>query len=473
MKQKAFILILLGFLVACEAPVESVLEETVVKEVETVDEIETPSVEVPPVLEEPPNREETIEQEKEPVVEEPKESEDSSVPEESSVPVEPSLPTLTISNESVDVCKLTDGLTDFRGPAGIGNDIRRFSLPGSGTIKIAVFYLDFADYRWQREESTYELTHFLIEPIQAYYDAMSGNRVEFVWDVSEDIISLPLKAEDYDITRGSYGIKVDTKNVVGNILQSRYDLTEWDVIIWGINPDVPERLSDVSPTSIIVGQNESYAYHMALIGMDTRRNGYVNIAHEFGHMFGLPDLYVNVCVNNEDCMNGTVEWRLQFQHAGGWSLMSAGDHPNNELTGWERFIIGWIEDEDVYCIQERQEHTIHLNPLNSEELGSKLVTINLSESTNLVLEMRAPDNYCRTCQTGVLVYRIDINAIAHVAESAFLKVIQPEHTEDEFYFLDALLLNQPGHNKLDVDGWSIEVIDDYLEGLIVKVTPSE
>jgi len=432
--KKLLVLMLIGLLAACES--SALIQE---EEVVEPDVVEVPPVEVLPEV-----IEEVIEEE----VEETPESR------------------LSSTVEPPEVCRLEDGLTDFRGPSGIGVDIKDQSFPSSGLLRIAIVYVDFSDYRWQREESTYELTTFLIDPIQAYYDAMSGGRIQFEWVALDEIISLPLRAEEYNITRGMDEGRVDIKNAVNTILERQLNLNEWDAILYGINPDVPEAIADVSSASLIGGANDSYFYHMALLGMDTRRSGYVSIAHEMGHMFGLPDLYVNVCYNNQVCNDGTVNWLLQFQHAGSWSLMSRADHPNNELMGWERYKIGWIADEEVHCIAKKEEHIIHVHPLNSEGLGSRLIAINLNESQNLIIEMRKQDTYCKTCYTGLLVYTMD-TSITH--ESGYVKVVRPAHSTD-ITLQDALITNRSGFNQVSYEGWQIEIIEEYQQGLIVRIT---
>ncbi len=447
MKRKWIVLWMMVFLSACEMAVE---EETI-----------PPMIEIPVVEELLPDV--TEDSYDDLILEEHLPFEEPEVEE----PVIESPSVMLMSNRApAEVCKLRDGLTDHRDPAGIGVDLKNHSFPSSGKLRVAVVYVDFANYRWQREESTYELTRFLIDPIQAYYDAMSGERIEFEWVVFDEIISLPLRAEAYNITRGMDEGRVDIKNAVNTILERRLNLNEWDAILYGINPDVPEAIADVSPTSLIGGSNDSYFYHMALIGMDTRRNGYVNIAHEMGHMFGLPDLYVNVCYNNEVCNDGTVDWLLQFQHAGAWSLMSNANHPNNELLGWERFMIGWVDEEQFHCIEEIEEHIIQLNPVNSDGDVTRMVGIRLSETMNLILEMKENSPYCRACPTGLLVYTVD-TSITH--EEGFVKVIRPKHSS-HILFEDALLLPQPGFNQLEYEGWIIEILEQNNEGLMVRIT---
>lgn len=365
---------------------------------------------------------------------------------------------------STDICKITDGLADSHNPLGIGVDLKEHSIPSSGIIRVAVVYLDFADYRWNRNESTYELTSFLIEPIQEYYNEMSGGLVQFEWVFFDEIVSLPRKAKEYNITRGSDSSRISIRDAVSPILERQLNVNDWDVILWGINPDVPESISDFSSTSLLGGPNNQYFYHMAIIGIDTRRTGYVNMAHEFGHMFGLPDLYVNVCYNNEMCQNGTVDWRLQFQYAGAWSIMAHANHANNELTGWERFILRWLDDNDFHCIVAEEEHIINLHPLNSQN-GTRVIGINISDDKNLIIELREQALYCRTCDTGLLIYTVNSQA---TQEDGFIHIIKPSHSTDIF-LEDALLLPIMGLNTLEYNGWQIELITLNENGAAVRI----
>lgn len=370
---------------------------------------------------------------------------------------------------STDVCKIKDGLTDFRGPTGIGTDLKEYSLTISGTLRIAVVYLDFADYRWQRTESTYELTQFLIDPIQSYFDEMSGGVIQFDWVIFDEIISLSRRAEEYNITRGFDHKRIDIKAEVNKTLEKRFNLNEWDVILWMINPDVPEHIADLTATSLIVGANETYSYHMALIGMDTRIHArYTNIVHEIGHMFGLADLYINMCDGHQDCQNGFVDWRLAFQYAGSWSVMSIANHSNNELMGWERFIIGWVHDDDFHCINTEEEHIIKLQPLNTQS-GIRIIGVNLSNHKNLIIELRQQGPYCQTCETGLLVYTVDTT---RALQEGHIHIVKPDHIS-QATLEDALLLPINNFNSIEYNNWRIELMTQYQEGIAVRVSKIE
>ena len=337
------------------------------------------------------------------------------------------------------------------------------TIAKSQIVNIGVVYLDFADYRWSREETAYELTSFLIEPITSYYDTMSQSTIQFNWVVIEDILSMKDNANSYNITRGFHDERYDIKREIVPMLDNIFDIYDFDIFLFGINPDVPESIADVSWMSMIGFDDKNH--YVALISNDTRRNGYVNIAHEIGHMLGLPDLYKNVCAKNSDCRDGTNDWLWQFQYTGSWSLMSRADHPNNELLAWERWLLEWIDDDDVECINKEQEYVIEIISSFSQDRGTKMVSINLGEHRNLVIEMKEQRPYCLTCEQGLLVYTVN-SAVNE--DTDYIRIVRPTHSF-QVSFEDALLLPIYGYNTVMYEGWHIEIIDNNERGLIVRI----
>jgi hypothetical protein len=132
-------------------------------------------------------------------------------------------------------------------------------------------------------------------------------------------------------------------------------------------------------------------------------------------------------------------------------------------------MIGWVDDEQFHCIDEPEEHIIQLNPVNSDGDVTRMVGIHLSETMNLIVEMKENSPYCRSCPTGLLVYTVD-TSITH--EEGFVKVVRPKHSS-HILFEDALLLPQPGLNQVEYEGWTIEILEQNNEGFIVKVLHKE
>src|SRR6185295_15241833 len=66
-------------------------------------------------------------------------------------------------------------------------------------------------------------------------------------------------------------------------------------------------------------------------GNDSYANRYINLVHEVGHLFGLPDLYPY-----SDCASGST--------VGPWDLMD-NIFQGNIFFGWHRHKMGWLDQE--------------------------------------------------------------------------------------------------------------------------------
>ena len=134
------------------------------------------------------------------------------------------------------------------------------------------------------------------------------------------------------------------------------------------------------------------------------------IAHEMGHILGLPDLY------------DRTEGRLPTQRSwvvGCWSLMAAGSWgcgTTADGTGvprpphygpWEKMTLGWLSD--LRTVGELQNEEFVLQPVR--ESGSVL-RIPLSSSEYLLAEYRDGTGFDQDLPTGgVLIYHVDENRV--------------------------------------------------------------
>ncbi|MFF4804698.1 M6 family metalloprotease domain-containing protein [Streptomyces sp. NPDC001351] len=121
------------------------------------------------------------------------------------------------------------------------------------------------------------------------------------------------------------------------------------------------------------------------------RTGYRVLPHENGHVFGLPDLYTQAG-------GGAV---------GHWDIMSEDWGANNDLLGWHKWKLGWLDPSQVSCASRHgtTEHT--LTPLERAG-GPKLVFVPLSSHTGYAMEVRThAGNDEAVCRPGVLIYKVD------------------------------------------------------------------
>ncbi|GGY93992.1 M6 family metalloprotease domain-containing protein [Streptomyces poonensis] len=119
--------------------------------------------------------------------------------------------------------------------------------------------------------------------------------------------------------------------------------------------------------------------------------GYRVLPHENGHAFGLPDLYTHEG-------GGAV---------GHWDIMSEDWGADNDLLGWHKWKLGWLDETQVSCAAAAGTGEYTLTPLPRPG-GAKLVVVPLDSRTAYAVELRTQGgNDVAVCRPGVLVYKVD------------------------------------------------------------------
>ncbi|MFE3036040.1 M6 family metalloprotease domain-containing protein [Streptomyces canus] len=122
------------------------------------------------------------------------------------------------------------------------------------------------------------------------------------------------------------------------------------------------------------------------------QTGYRVLPHENGHVFGLPDLYTQ---------NGGGA-------VGHWDIMSEDWGANNDLLGWHKWKLGWLDPTQVDCVTEPGTSEYTLTPLARSGPGTKLLFLPLGRRTGYAIELRTREgNDESVCRPGVLVYKVD------------------------------------------------------------------
>jgi M6 family metalloprotease-like protein len=120
------------------------------------------------------------------------------------------------------------------------------------------------------------------------------------------------------------------------------------------------------------------------------------VAHEFGHVLGLQDLYSKSETDPSP-------------YVGDFDFMSnaSEDSVAPSLLGWDRWRLGWISDVSVVCVKPTAENRITLSPLQTGK-GTLLAVVPLSSTRALVMESRHPLGMDRKLRNaGILVYIVD------------------------------------------------------------------
>jgi hypothetical protein len=208
---------------------------------------------------------------------------------------------------------------------------------------------------------------------------------------------------------------------------------------------------DAAVKNLVTNEGSVSSFSIPGKFMDSDKKRYWSYwMHEFGHAMALPHV-------------GSSREPNPFL---GLDIMGNQDGESRELSGWMRFVAGWLSDERVYCqeFNKLKSTDITLIPLNSSDKGIKMVVIPISETKAVVIESRRENKF--SCQmpskrNGILVYTYDAT-LSHGEN--FLKPIVPVERGIE-YSSDCLVVGYPNpilyrEQKVTVEGVTIEVIDN-------------
>ena len=168
--------------------------------------------------------------------------------------------------------------------------------------------------------------------------------------------------------------------------------------------------------------------------------------HEFGHsLFGLEDLYPF-----SDAAAGRRSDRTSG--AARWDLMA--DSSETNLLEWNKFLMGWLDDNEVRCIAE-QTSTVHYLTNDPSSKNPKLLTVNLSPGVTIAAEAKP-----RSASTVIDGSRLLLYTINSYIESGAEPVVALS------------TLYSKGESK-SLLGWTFNVLDSDDNGLLVEAIKTD
>jgi len=164
--------------------------------------------------------------------------------------------------------------------------------------------------------------------------------------------------------------------------------------------------------------------------------------HELGHsLFAFEDLYLF-----DQTLDPGKGLGLEFPNK--WDLMANANLI--ELLGWNKLLMGWLEDSEVRCLSD-QKTSIHY--LTSDNAGkeSKLLTINLAPGVTLAAESRKASS----SESGLLLSFINTNT---------------NHGQGPV-LAQRFLMNK-GDSK-SLLGWRISVLESDTDGVLIEAIKTD
>jgi hypothetical protein len=232
----------------------------------------------------------------------------------------------------------------------------------------------------------------------------------FEWDIHPEALLMPKNVREYNLTRaGDRPGFYPTLEIVYEMLEmyrDEVDFTDAEVIVVMFNQRIPIHLADVSPAHPVGLErpfvtNQGNLYNAVTIASDWPNHKWQVIVHELAHTMGLIDLYDY----------GPIEdWNDSHRFVGGFDIMGMLSGDNLEFLGWNRYLMNWVDDDQVFCVDPPTEsisiplQTIGL-PVEHED-PLQMIVIPISRNKVLVIEAKQINPYCKVCD-GLLVYTVD------------------------------------------------------------------
>lgn len=267
--------------------------------------------------------------------------------------------------------------------------------PSIGTVNMTVLFVDFEDVpATQSLDSVFSI----ISPIAPeFFKEISYGRMELNLLPHFEWLRLSKSSEYYGtaIYRGQSHLDFIQEAV--DLADDQVDFSQTHIVLVMTNPEA--KALRQGPTFKSTNTNYQIRADGASIptgitsGYDLNYWGGLWLAHETGHSLGLPDLY----------HYGTSDFN---RYVGTFGLMGTIDAKSPGFFAFERWMLGWLDDSQIYC---HQEGNIIVEVESISNIGgAKALMVPLDSTTVLVVESRRKTGHDKNMsKEGALVYIVN------------------------------------------------------------------
>ena len=310
-------------------------------------------------------------------------------------------------------CKITDfpnlnlNYGDGDGPMGSGFNFKTSSpkMLQTGTMKIAILPVDFADI--PGESNIKETLTRDIKLYKEWFDYYSQGKLKIEVITSDNWVRAKLPTKSYDVASGYPGM--DFHEAGAKVQQAYLDLA----------PDSFD-FSQISEMFVVLPKAQR------AINSDLRV-GFRDLITKQGKQF-LNVSAPPAILNSHDQPNWTW-WIHEGLHdiglAGhapgqGNPLDLMGDQNSNgySISAWDQFILEWLDDDQVYCVEKSliNGQIVNLSQLEREDSATKAIVVPLTEYSALVVQAHGQGKWTSKNDIntkmlpgfyGISVYKVD------------------------------------------------------------------
>ncbi|MCW5878896.1 MAG: hypothetical protein KIS80_08530 [Anaerolineales bacterium] len=302
-------------------------------------------------------------------------------------------------------------------PLGLGFPIGADRLPALGSLHVTVLFADFEDA--PAERSPAEALAIVSPDAEEFFAELSGGRLQVQLYSHLAWLRLSQPQAHYAAGLASFEAHLDFLQEAVDLADAAVDFSQTDLVVVLTNPDATGIPYGPAFTGFADHGIQADGVTIAngiTSGSDLLYWGHLWLNHEMGHSLGLPDLYAYP--------GAAAAEADQFAFTGEFSLMGNIFGQAPELTAIERWMLGWLEDEQVLCLSEPGQWEVTVTALAEQDGQTKAVMLPLAEGQMLVIEARRPLGYdWRLQQPGALVYLVDTRRDSGYGP---LRVLTPE-----------------------------------------------
>ena len=318
----------------------------------------------------------------------------------------PTSPSKSLSGADVllptDQCKIRHSLSDWV------NGLVRTGFPRAPDaalprqeVVVQVIPVEYPNLRGVKSLS--EVLKPIAEGVTDYYLKVSRGRLKFVWRLPEKVLQMPQPIEFYALGPGNNGF-----SYVQDVLtatDSSIDFSGADFVLV-LNPETATRDQIYTSPAQQMAKgfkfrtNEGDVFRATFTShfSTVSSTGWAVIVHEFAHGLGLPDTYD---------LSGKVDFMGDFD------LMSTGVTGAIELTAWNKWQLGFIDDSQVWCLKTNTNATLWISHVTASTDRPEMILVPTSTTTAIVIEARRKERFDLNARVlsqvtdGILIYEIN------------------------------------------------------------------
>lgn len=355
---------------------------------------------------------------------------------------------------TIDSCKLAKVVQE---PLTAGFPREASLMPSTGMVRNLFLFVDFPDNPSKSSSKKFAGNYFTTA--KKFLEDVSYGKITPELTVSSKVFRIKKNAASYKMFIDGQG---DAPGLVQDALDaadSEIDFNDFDLVT--VLP--PENIKNINTSGALTGGAESFKtkeknFSSAIfIGKNKLSDftkpgfGWSFYAHEFGHVLGITHPFKYI-----EGKPGPI-----------WDLMGNGGTSVPEFIGWHRFTLNWLGEKEIVCLSKDSKGTVEqtLKPLNSKEVGKKLLITPLSATQALVVEARRQSIFDKLTlnETGVLVYLVDVTK---GDDQGIITIISSKKTTKDTQILGSL---KPGE-KVSYKGITIQVVSSNKSGDTIKVS---